>query len=94
MNTEKFGITDDGKVYDLRRRPLKLLGHIAYLLESHTLTAQQIKVWWKRQLASEEPVQHLVVLYHHGSFEVRVLEEVLVVSTNMDNEWFEAGEAA
>ena len=24
MTREKFGITEDGKVYDLRRRPLKL----------------------------------------------------------------------
>jgi hypothetical protein len=59
MRNSKFGIKENGTVYCLggfRPRPL---GHIAYATLDGTLLADEVRVWWTEQLASEGPLETL-----------------------------------
>jgi hypothetical protein len=60
MNTTKFAITKEGRVYRLREhdRPL-LLGHISCLVREETPLGREVRAWWQARLASDEPTENI-----------------------------------
>lgn len=60
-NTERFGITEDGEVFEVNGR-LRRLGSLAHLMETATATAQAVQEWWRAQVESDEQLNIIDVV--------------------------------
>ena len=94
MSKQKLAITEDARVYRCNGTDRRFLGHLPYLVNEQTVSGRQVCAWWKAQVASDEPLEILVIRREKRRSPVRVPETALVVGSQPDRELAESAVTA